>query len=549
MLIPNYNDEIPELTVEVAQAAFPKGNVAMKIRETFGVLFVDEQFVEMYPKLGQPAESPARLALVTILQFMEGLTDREAAEAVRGRIDWKYLLGLKLTDAGFDYSILSTFRQRLLAHGQERLLLEKIVAGCETAGLLKGKKKQRTDSTWILANIRTLNRMELVGETMRRALDDIAQVAPEWLKPKIEPEWGKRYSRRIDRGGIGKGAAKKLAFAKAIGEDGHKLLKAIYEEDTPAIVKQLSSVEVLRQVWVQQYYQSGDKMEWRNKKEQGFPPARKMIASPDEVEARYGSKGSQTWTGYKLHLTETCAKDEPRLITDVATTVATTTDGSMTEIIQAKLVEQGVAPEAHWVDAGYTHADNLLNSQAKGIDLIGPVQQDTSWQLKVEGGYDQTKFTIDWDAMVATCPEGETSLRWQHSQTVSGKPNIQFAFSFPVCQTCPAREKCTRAKTTGRHLAVPPREAHAALQNARRRQETADFKELYQRRAGIEGTMGQAVNGKEARRSRYHGLSLTHLQHLATAAAINLERVARWLMGERPEATRTSPFAALVSPI
>ncbi len=101
MLSSNYNDEIPEMTAKVAHAAFPKGNVAMKIRDTLGTIFDDEQFADMYPRLGQPAESPARLAMVSILQFMEDLTDREAANAVRRRIDWKYLLGLELTDPGF----------------------------------------------------------------------------------------------------------------------------------------------------------------------------------------------------------------------------------------------------------------------------------------------------------------------------------------------------------------------------------------------------------------------------------------------------------------
>jgi transposase len=163
----------------------------MEIRDTLGPIFEDKLFSEMYPKIGQPAASPTRLALVTILQFMEDLTDREAADSVRSRIDWKYLLGLELNDPGFHYSVLSEFRLRLLENKAEQMLLERILEGCQTAGLLKGKKKQRTDSTRVLANIRVLNRIELVGETMRRVLDDIAQIAPDWLKPLIQPEWGK----------------------------------------------------------------------------------------------------------------------------------------------------------------------------------------------------------------------------------------------------------------------------------------------------------------------------------------------------------------------
>jgi transposase len=208
MLTPNYDHEIPEMTVEVAKAAFPKGNAVMTIRDKLGALFEDAEFVALYPTVGQPAESPARLALVTILQFMENLTDREVADAVRSRIDWKYLLGLELTDPGFHYSVLSEFRQRLLEQGAEDILLNQILAQCEAAGLLKGQSQQRTDSTRVFAKIRSLNRVELAGETIRRVLDDIAQIAPDWLREHIKEDWGKRYGSSIDTHAIRKSNAK-----------------------------------------------------------------------------------------------------------------------------------------------------------------------------------------------------------------------------------------------------------------------------------------------------------------------------------------------------
>ena len=249
MLAPNYDDEIPEMTVEVAQAAFPKGNVAMKIRDELGGLFADDDFIALYPTIGQPAISPAKLALVTVLQYLENLTDRQAADAVRSRIDWKYALSLELKDAGFHYSVLSEFRQRLVDNGQEMVLLDKILACCREKELLKGQSKQRTDSSHILAAIRILNRVELVGETLRRVLDDMAQVAPEWLKPLIQPKWGRRYGRRVDTHQLSK--TKREALAKEIGEDGYFLIKAIDREDAPNEVKQLASVTVLRRIWIQ----------------------------------------------------------------------------------------------------------------------------------------------------------------------------------------------------------------------------------------------------------------------------------------------------------
>lgn len=146
---------IPEDTAQVARAAFPKGNVYMTMREELGPLFQDTDFASLFALRGQAGESPALLALVTVLQFVEGLTDRQAAEAVRSRIDWKYLLGLPLTDAGFHYSILSPFRDRLLEGGQEALLFDQVLEQIRERGLLQDKRLQRTDSTHILAAVRT----------------------------------------------------------------------------------------------------------------------------------------------------------------------------------------------------------------------------------------------------------------------------------------------------------------------------------------------------------------------------------------------------------
>jgi transposase len=198
MLKPDNDPGIPEMTKLVAREAFPQGNIFLTMRDELGPIFKDEQFHDLYPTLGQPAVSPGKLALVTVMQFVENLTDRQAAQAVRARIDWKYALGLELSDPGFNYSVLSEFRSRLIERGAEQLLLEKILERCQARGLLGGKKKQRTDSTHVMAAIRALNLLELVGETMRRTLDAIAEIAPEWLTNHMQPEWVKRYGRRFE---------------------------------------------------------------------------------------------------------------------------------------------------------------------------------------------------------------------------------------------------------------------------------------------------------------------------------------------------------------
>lgn len=138
-LNPQTIEPVPEQTACIAQAAFPKGNLYMQMRDELGTCFTDADFVHLYPRRGQPAFSPWRLALVTVMQFMEKLSDRQAAEAVRARIDWKYTLGLELTDQGFDFSVVSEFRARLVEGSAEQPLLDRMLARLREAKLPKAR--------------------------------------------------------------------------------------------------------------------------------------------------------------------------------------------------------------------------------------------------------------------------------------------------------------------------------------------------------------------------------------------------------------------------
>src|SRR5262249_44155835 len=164
-----------------------------RIADELGSLYRDHQFADLFPTRGQPAASPARLALTSVLQYVEGLSDRQAADAVRGRIDWKYALGLELTDPGFDHTVLSEFRSRLVTGEAELQLLDTLLDRCRELGLIRPRGRQRTDSTHVLAAVRTLNRLERVGETMRAALNDVAVLAPDWLQALAPAEWYRRY--------------------------------------------------------------------------------------------------------------------------------------------------------------------------------------------------------------------------------------------------------------------------------------------------------------------------------------------------------------------
>jgi transposase len=190
--------EVPEETVVVARAAFRNGSLAMRVRDELGVVFEDGAFMDAFAVRGKPGISPGQLAMVTVLQFAENLTDRQAADAVRGRIDWKYCLGLELTDPGFDFSVLSQFRSRLVAHDLQGMAFEMLLDRLVALGLVKARGRQRTDDTHVVAAVRDLNRLEMVGETLRAALEALAAAAPQWLAGHIDAEVIKRYGARID---------------------------------------------------------------------------------------------------------------------------------------------------------------------------------------------------------------------------------------------------------------------------------------------------------------------------------------------------------------
>ena len=188
---------LPDETARVARAAFPRGNPYLRMYDTLGTLFAGPDFADRYPEEGQPAVDPALLALVTIFQFVEGLPDRQALDAVRGRIDWKYALCLPLEDEGFDASVLSEFRARLIAGGAERRLFETVLGRLQDEALVKPRGRQRTDSTHVLAAIQVLSRLECLGEMLRHALDTLARVAPDWLRAWAPAAWFDRYGQRF----------------------------------------------------------------------------------------------------------------------------------------------------------------------------------------------------------------------------------------------------------------------------------------------------------------------------------------------------------------
>jgi transposase len=550
-LKPDPIQPVPEETARIARAAFRKGNPLLGLRDELGAIFADGDFAGLFPNLGQPALPPWRLALVTILQFREDLPDRRAAEAVRARIDWKYLLGLELTDPGFDHSVLCEFRSRLLAGGAEERLLRKLLEACQARGLLKARGRQRTDATHVLASIRVLNRLELLGETLRAALNELAAVAPGWLREVAPEGWYGRYARRVEDGRLPRAAAEREAYARTVGEDGFALLDRLEGPETPQGLQRLPAVEVLRQVWARHFARKdaappGGGVRLRPKEEP--PPATEPIESPYDPEARFRTRSGITWTGYIAHLSESCEDDAVHLITHAMTTPATVHEARCTTAIHQALLGKGLVPGEHLVDAAYVAAELLVRGREDhGIDLLGPPRPNPSWQAKVEGGHTLDRFEVDWERERVRCPRGKLSSAWSRQVGQAGAPYVSVWFRRTDCAACAARPLCTRAGHQARHLKLPPRAEHEALRAARERLATKEGRRCYARRAGIEGTLSQGVRAFGLRRSRYRGLARTHLQHVATAAALNLERLAAWFRAVPRAATRTSRFAALAA--
>jgi transposase len=529
----------PEPSGEITRAvlavyAGKRAPMPIAARDELGELFADEQFAAAFADRGPEGWSPGRLMLVTVLQAAEGLTDRQAAEAVRDKLSWKYALGLELTDSGFDASILSEFRTRLVSHELQTRVLDLLVARLVGKGLLKAGGKQRTDSTHVLAAVRLLNQIELVGESVRACLEALAATDPDWVPAVLDTSWQRRYAARIDTWRMPSSKAKRVALGNDFARDGHALLHAVWHPTSPG--------------WL------------RDADTDGLPPGRSRIVSPYDVDARWGGKRDLTWCGYKLHVSESCDADPPtypidagdwvsdqppNLITNVATTDASVPDAAMTAPIHHDLAERDVLPDEHYVDSGYPSADLLVSSLTDyGVRLVTPMLADTSPQARAADGFDRNAFTVDWDAQTVTCPQDKTSAWWSPASQ-RGTDVIVVKYAGGVCQSCPVKAKCTTATRHGRQLTLRPRQVQQALDTARAEQTTKQWQARYARRAGVEATIAQATKVTNTRRARYRGLAKTSLDHNTKAAALNLIRLDAWWNGEILDPRRTSHLSRL----
>src|SRR5882724_9332228 len=530
--------------------------LAVTMRDRLGEWLTDGLFAAAFGARGRPGHPPARLAMITVLQMAEGLADRQAAEAVATRLDWQYALGLPLDDPGIDHSVLSEFRSRVAAHGLEEAALDALLARLSAEGLVKAGGRQRTDSTHVIAAVRSLHAVELAGESVRAALEALAAACPDWLAARIcAGDWARRYGARVDSWRLPSGRVERDRLTIEFARDGYQLVSACYQDSAPPWARELPAVQVLRIVLVQGFHldiDAGGREVIRRREpglESGVPPAERKVSSPYDPDARWGAKGPDLhWPGYKLHVTETCddppacgcppdpppppppprrcAHDPlPNLITGVATTSATVTDAEMTIPVTAALAGKGLAPARHYLDSGYASPGHMITAaRDHGVTLVTPLLGNYSRQAREGKGYSRQDFAVDFEARTATCPQGRASSTWTPVSD-RGRPAIHIAFRQSDCKPCPARPDCTTATRQGRQLLVPARDLYLTQAAARAGQDERDWQHDYKRRAGIEATISQAVTVAGTRRARYRGLPRTRLQHAYTAVALNLRRL------------------------
>lgn len=537
--------EIPAETAQLVKECCGKKNRLVTLRDAFGPLFQKEDFADLYSWKGEVGIAPELLASITVLQHAEKLSDSQAVLMVCTRIDWKYLLGLPLNYAGFDSSVLSEFRDRLISQGVSERLFDLPLRHMKELGLLHERGKQRTDSTHVLASIRSLNRLELVGETLRHGLNQLAIVAPNWLAHWLPDEWIERYASRIEEAKFPQAESQRQILMQTIAADGRHLLTQILNGNSPDFLKQLPVVRLLWRLWIEQFEAVAGKLCWRQSG--NLPPAAQMINSPYDPEARFSRKRNTTWTGYKVHLSESCDEELPHLLTHVETTPATEPDCQTLPKIHAALAEKTLLPAEHLLDAGYVDIDNVCDSRlSHQVELVGPMRPDSSPQAKQQTGYDIAHFLVDYATKTVTCPQGKHSTVWSPSTNKAGAQSITVRFAKQDCLDCPVSALCTSSKAGVRGLRLQStQDKHQTLQQARVAQLTPGFEKRYQDRAGIEGTISLAVRSFTLRRTRFIGETKTKLQHLAAASAINFSRLANWFQGRPRTTTRLSALAAL----
>lgn len=462
-----------------------------------------------------------------MLPFLEDRSDRQAAEAVRAHMEWTSFVGLEVTDVGFDVSVLSTFRDRLVRAEAGPYLFERVIEKVSAGGWIKTRGVQRTDSTHVLAAVRRLTRVAWLGTLLRAALTRLAEHDPEWLTGWVPGEWCERSSRRLEEWRLPAAKDTQEAVREHIGQDGLCLLSERWREPTPASLRALPEIEGFRTTGMQPCFWHEGVLRLRATDD--LPPAHLTVRSPDDHHAHCGHTRELAWFGDTVHVSESGEEDLPPLLTHVDTRDATTIDREHTDAIPHALHECSLSPGEPLLDAGIV----VHRRPCLGSDVRGPVSQNNPWQARAGEGSDLASFRMEWQKQQATCPQGKVSVTWTPRTDPQGHPKVAMRVGAHNGRKCPTCSSCTRSPRGPRILAVRTQAACEVLQHARQAQQTETFRARNTQRSGSEGTHSQAVRSPGLRRTRSFGLPKTARSPLFTATAITVIGLDAFLEGKR----------------
>ena len=466
---------------------------------------------------GRPAIDPVILCGVTLLQFMEKVADRRAAEHVVYHLGWKYALDLELPYEGFHPTVLVYFRDRLEENKVERILFDGIVDLLMGLGLVKRAGKQRIDSTHILGYVKEMSRLECATETLRLALEDLAQElvgsqGPEFWEKLwvlyVQSEVGWRLSK-----------AERDSRYRLCGQDIQELLEWV-DGKRPELAE-MESVKLLRRVFEEQF----EVVEGTVNSRWTRPP--RAVQNPHDPHAHYAYKGSKQWIGYKVHVMESVDCEEPakvkaepgeHFITEILTTEAAQDEMTgLTESLKRQQEHHEIKPAAVYADGGYVTESTLSQAESHAMELLGPTRPDPH-----KGPYNADGFVVDIENEQAVCPQGKTSTQCSLiSDSHMGTEYYRLEWG-SQCDSCPVQKQCTRAKSGRRMLVVGLR--HDLVQKRREQMRADDFSQSMHPRNGIEGTHSELVRGHGLRRTKYRGLNRVALSHYLMGAACNVKR-------------------------
>ena len=504
--------------------------------------------VEVRPQLeacyctdnGRPGIEPVLLLGVSVLQFWEKAPDREAAERVRYHQGWKFALNVSWLEKGFDPSVLTRFRERLVEQEQGRVAFEAVLGGLQEAGLIPRKNKQRLDSTHVLGLVSRMSTLDRTRETLRLALEEIAATVPPAERPAEWESWWQRYVEE----GLDYRSSEETIRAKLVqaGEDLRQLKTWVAEQAEAVKGGEKAS-------WLERVFEENFEIVEGLVRQRRAGPAG-AIQNPHDPEAQWCAKGQgqqqKEWVGYKVQVAETVTEDklekgEPTrsFLTAVVTQPATGSEEVGMEETLAEQAEMGVEkPEVLYVDAAYVSGQLLREWAAEGRELIGPAQPPGR---TAKSQFQSDDFEVRVEERRAFCPAGQESTQGSRlKEKKTGAVTFRLEWSWR-CRECPLRSACVPSGQKHRSLVVG--EYHTALQQRRREMKTEEFEQRKKHRNAIEGTQSELVRAHGMRRARYRGLKKVALQNYFIGAACNVKRWIRRLQWQMKQPISAAPVA------